>query len=71
MLHVDKNDRDNIRQIGASRRKGQCLCAISATRCFDLAFIINQWRTDMLMLDRRMLLRSGSAAVGAKQIPFG
>src|SRR6476619_297307 len=65
MLHVDKNDRDNIRQIGASRRKGQCLCAISATRCFDLAFIINQWRTDMLMLDRRRLLRAGSAAVGA------
>jgi glyoxylase-like metal-dependent hydrolase (beta-lactamase superfamily II) len=65
MLHVDKNDRDNIRQIGASRRKGQCLCAISATRGFDLAFIINQWRTDMLMLDRRRLLRAGSAAVGA------
>src|SRR6478609_11297762 len=62
MLHVDKNDRDNIRQIGASRRKGRCLCAISA---FDLAFIINQWRTDMLMLDRRRLLRAGSAAVGA------
>src|ERR1700731_1910130 len=24
-----------------------------------------QWRTDMLMLDRRMLLRAGSAALGA------
>src|SRR5580700_9884629 len=26
---------------------------------------VKQWRTDMLMLDRRMLLRAGSAAVGA------
>src|SRR6195256_3474870 len=26
---------------------------------------VKRWRTDMLMLDRRMLLRSGSAAVGA------
>src|ERR1700724_3063498 len=26
---------------------------------------VKQWRTDMLMLDRRMLLRGGSAAVGA------
>src|SRR6266446_2919929 len=25
----------------------------------------SQWRTDMLMLDRRTLLRAGSAAVGA------
>src|ERR1700720_2652192 len=26
---------------------------------------VKQWRTNMLMLDRRMLLRAGSAAVGA------
>src|SRR3981189_3318070 len=26
---------------------------------------VKQWRTDMLMLDRRMLMRAGSAAVGA------
>ena len=26
---------------------------------------VKQWRTDMLMLDRRTLLRAGSAAVGA------
>src|SRR5712675_48566 len=26
---------------------------------------VKRWRTDMLMLDRRMLLRAGSAAVGA------
>src|SRR3984893_12446253 len=26
---------------------------------------VKQWRTDMLMLDRRMLLRAGSVAVGA------
>src|SRR5258708_31200050 len=26
---------------------------------------VKQWRTDMLMLDRRLLLRAGSAAVGA------
>src|SRR6202023_3947020 len=26
---------------------------------------VKQWRTDMLKLDRRMLLRAGSAAVGA------
>src|ERR1700732_5401291 len=26
---------------------------------------VKQWRTDMLMLDRRMLLRAGSIAVGA------
>src|SRR3982074_1263403 len=26
---------------------------------------VKQWRTDMLMLDRRMLLRAGSAALGA------
>src|SRR5580693_2878674 len=26
---------------------------------------VKQWRTDMLMLDRRMLLRAGTAAVGA------
>src|SRR5580704_10779695 len=32
---------------------------------FRMTRRVKQWRTDMLMLDRRMLLRAGSAAVGA------
>src|SRR5262245_20949040 len=35
------------------RRSRLCSGARFAARCFDLAFIIDQWRTDMLMLDRR------------------
>src|SRR5260370_7562987 len=34
-------------------------------RLFSNGPNVKQWRTDMLMLDRRTLLRAGSAAVGA------
>src|SRR5260370_36670446 len=34
-------------------------------RLFSNGPNVKRWRTDMLMLDRRTLLRAGSAAVGA------